>query len=43
MVAAVGDGTMPVPLEEVAGKRKTVAPDHPWVQAARHVGTCVGD
>ncbi len=43
MVAAVGDGTMPVPLEEVAGKRKTVAPDHPWVQAARHVGTCLGD
>ena len=43
MVAAVGEGTMPVPLEEVAGKRKTVAPDHAWAQAARHVGTCLGD
>ncbi|MGH7990111.1 MAG: 6-phosphofructokinase, partial [Limisphaerales bacterium] len=31
MVAARGDGTEPVPLERVAGKRKIVSPDHPWV------------
>jgi 6-phosphofructokinase 1 len=43
MVAARGDRTEPVPLERVAGKRKTVAPDHPWVEAARRVGTCLGD
>jgi 6-phosphofructokinase 1 len=43
MVAARGDGTEPVPLEKVAGKRKTVPPDHPWVEAARKVGTCLGD
>jgi 6-phosphofructokinase 1 len=43
MVAARGDGTEPVPLEKVAGKRKIVTPDHPWVQTARHVGTCLGD
>jgi 6-phosphofructokinase 1 len=43
MVAARGDGTEPVPLEKVAGKRKTVTPDHPWVEAARRVGTCLGD
>jgi 6-phosphofructokinase len=43
MVAARGDGTEPVPLEQVAGKRKPVPPDHPWVLAARHVGTCLGD
>src|SRR5580698_7823266 len=43
MVAARGDGTEPVPLEKVAGKRKTVPPDHPWVEAARRVGTCLGD
>src|SRR5580692_2110574 len=43
MVAARGDGTEPVPLEKVAGKRKVVSPDHPWVETARHVGTCLGD
>jgi ATP-dependent phosphofructokinase / diphosphate-dependent phosphofructokinase len=43
MVAASGSSTRPVPLEDVAGKRKTVPLDHPWLQAARHVGTCLGD
>ena len=43
MVAARGDGTEPVPLEKVAGKRKVVPPDHSWVQTARRVGTCLGD
>ena len=43
MVAARGDGTEPVPLEKVAGKRKIVPVDHPWVEAARRVGTCFGD
>ena len=43
MVAARGDGTEAVPLEQVAGKLKPVPPDHPWVLAARHVGTCLGD
>src|ERR1017187_2133219 len=43
MVAARGDGTEPVPLEKVAGKRKVVPPDHTWLQTARHVGTCLGD
>jgi 6-phosphofructokinase 1 len=43
MVAARGEGTEPVPLERVAGKRKPVPLDHPWAMAARHVGTCLGD
>ncbi|MBP7675974.1 MAG: 6-phosphofructokinase [Thermoanaerobaculia bacterium] len=43
MVAAHGEGTRPVPLGDVVGKRKTVPPDHPWVAAARAVGTCLGD
>ncbi len=43
MVAARGDGTEAVPLEQVAGKRKVVPPDHTWLVAARHVGTCLGD
>jgi len=43
MVASRGEGTEPVPLEKVAGKRKVVPPDHSWIQTARHVGTCMGD
>ena len=43
MVAARGDGTEPVPLEKVAGKRKCVPSDHQWIQTARRVGTCLGD
>jgi 6-phosphofructokinase len=43
MVAARGDGTEPVPLEKVAGKRKAVPVDHQWVDTARRVGTCMGD
>ncbi len=43
MVAARGDGTEPVPLEKVAGKRKVVPLDHSWIKTARRVGTCLGD
>jgi 6-phosphofructokinase 1 len=43
MVAARGNGTEPVPLEKVAGKLNTVPLDHPWVESARRVGTCLGD
>ena len=43
MVAARADGTEPVPLEDVAGRRKPVPMDHGWVATARHVGTCLGD
>ena len=34
---------VPVPLEDVAGKKKLVSPGHPLVRAARDVGTCFGD
>lgn len=43
LVAARGDGAEPVPLSEVAGKRKTVPLDHPWIESARRIGTCLGD
>ncbi len=43
MVAARGEGTEPVPLEKVAGKRKLVPFDHPWIESARLVGTTLGD
>lgn len=43
MVAARGQGTEAVPLEDVAGRGKLVPADHPWVESARHVGTNLGD
>lgn len=43
MVAARGDGAEPVPIEQVAGKIKTVPLGHPWIESARRVGTCLGD
>jgi 6-phosphofructokinase 1 len=43
-MVAVKDGVCrAVPLAEVAGKKKTVPLDHPWLCAARAVGTCFGD
>jgi len=43
MVAARGDGVRAVPLEDVAGKLKIVPREHQWIEAARRVGTCLGD
>lgn len=43
MMAVRGTEIVAVPLDEVAGHKKLVPPDHPWAQAARHVGTCIGD
>ena len=43
MVAARGEAAEPVPLDEVAGKRKLIPLDHPWIVSARRVGTNLGD
>ena len=43
MIGVRCEGTEPVPLAEVVGKRKMVPLNHPWVACARHVGTCLGD
>jgi 6-phosphofructokinase 1 len=43
MVAARGEGTKPVPLDQVAGRRKTVPLDHPWIASACRIGTNMGD
>ncbi|MCL1837828.1 MAG: 6-phosphofructokinase [Propionibacteriaceae bacterium] len=43
MVAARGEGTDTVPLQDVAGNIKLVPPDHEWIMTARHVGTGLGD
>jgi len=42
MVAVKGDSYDAVPLERVAGFKKIVPPDHPLIETARRVGTCVG-
>jgi 6-phosphofructokinase 1 len=42
MVAARGDDVEPVDLEAVAGKKKLVPLNHPWLQSARLVGTALG-
>ena len=38
-----GAGTELVPLKNVAGRIKFVPPDHEWIEAARAVGTALGD
>jgi ATP-dependent phosphofructokinase / diphosphate-dependent phosphofructokinase len=43
MIAARGEGSQPIPIEQVAGRIRTVPLDHPWVESARLVGTCLGD
>jgi phosphofructokinase-like protein len=43
MVAARGEATEAVALEEVAGKRKLLPPGHPWIESARRLGTNLGD
>ena len=43
MVGVKGDECIPVPLEKVAGVKKIIHPDHPWVESARLVSTCLGD
>lgn len=43
MVADRDRGAARVPLEEVAGNRRTVPLDHPWIAAARNLGIGLGD
>ena len=43
LVASRGESAVAVPLQEIAGKRKTVPADHPWLRAAREIGVCLGD
>ncbi len=43
MVGVRGDRCVPVPLEKVAGFRKTVPRDHPWLRTAELVETCFGE
>ena len=42
MVAIRGQECVSVPLEKVAGITRTVPKDHPWIETARLVDTCMG-
>lgn len=43
MVASRNGKSVPVPLSEVAGRRKTVPLTHPWIHAAHRLGVCLGE
>ncbi len=43
MVGVNGEGVHSVPLEEVAGRRKNVPLDHPWLETARDLQICLGE
>jgi 6-phosphofructokinase 1 len=43
MIASQGGEAVRVPLEDVAGKRRSVPLDHPWIQTARQLGMSLGD
>jgi len=43
MIASQAGRAVPVPLEEVAGKRRVVPVDHPWIRTARSLGVGLGD
>ena len=42
MIAVDGESTKLVPLDQVAGYRKTIPLDHPWIRSAIETGTCLG-
>ncbi|MBK8480758.1 MAG: ATP-dependent 6-phosphofructokinase [Proteobacteria bacterium] len=42
MLAVRGEAIVPVPLEQVAGKRKVVPLDHPILQSLRQLHICLG-
>lgn len=43
MIASQNGEAVPVPLEEVAGRRRAVPLDHPWIRTARELGMGLGD
>jgi 6-phosphofructokinase 1 len=43
MVAVRGNDIVAMPISDIGGKTRTVNPDHPLIEVARHVGTCVGE
>ncbi len=43
MIAARDGQAVPVPLSDVAGRRKSVPLEHPWIESARNLGIYIGD
>ncbi len=43
MVGLKGNECVPIPLKKVAGIKRVVPADHPWITTARLVETCLGD
>ncbi len=43
MISIKSEQTIPIPVSEVAGKKKYVPMNHPWIDTARKLGTCLGD
>jgi len=43
MVGLKGNECVPVPLKKVAGIKRVVPVNHPWIKTARLVETCMGD
>lgn len=43
MIASKNSKPEPIPLKNVVGKKKLVPLDHPWVNTARLLQTCLGD
>jgi ATP-dependent phosphofructokinase / diphosphate-dependent phosphofructokinase len=43
MVGLKANECVPVPLSKVAGIKRIVPPNHPWITTARLVDTCMGD
>lgn len=43
MIAVRGMEVVPIPITEVAGKKKLVPANHEWIESAKAVGTSFGD
>jgi 6-phosphofructokinase 1 len=43
MVGRQGERAVPVKLAEVAGRRRVVPLDHPWIETLRRLDICLGD
>jgi 6-phosphofructokinase 1 len=43
MISVRGNALVPVELKDVAGRKKLVPRNHPWIESAKLLGTCFGD
>ena len=43
MVGRQGERAVPVKLAEIAGRKRVVPLDHPWIETLRRLDICLGD